>query len=256
MSDAIETTAAGATRVFFGSLAFILLMVGVEGMRAAGIQFADIVLVLLGGLCFYAAVFWERAKRHLSTETQEAIGRFAQYRVTRFGMLFLVLQTVVFSPFIEQHRWPFSYPSDPAIIAENASLKIALAQRNTAFGPEKELADKWRFTTLLRRGVAGCGFQMQITSKASSAAGFWYELLQYGGWNEQTNSIALAPAPGSISSGITVRTTGSRTGEQCAKALQRAITDIYPNPPAKIANNQRSDFLDSCSDCVQIEIDY
>jgi hypothetical protein len=35
MSDAIEKTAAGATRGLFGILAFILLMVGIEGMTGA-----------------------------------------------------------------------------------------------------------------------------------------------------------------------------------------------------------------------------
>jgi hypothetical protein len=35
MSDPVENTAGGATRVFFGSLAFILLMVGVEGLKGA-----------------------------------------------------------------------------------------------------------------------------------------------------------------------------------------------------------------------------
>ena len=38
MSEAIEKTAAGATRGFFAALGFILLMLGLEGMTgAAGI---------------------------------------------------------------------------------------------------------------------------------------------------------------------------------------------------------------------------
>jgi hypothetical protein len=77
MSDAIEKTAAGATRGFFGSLGFILLMLGLKGMTgAAGIQFGvGLFLALIGGLCFYAAFFWETAKKVLSAEAQQAIGR-------------------------------------------------------------------------------------------------------------------------------------------------------------------------------------
>jgi hypothetical protein len=160
------------------------------------------------------------------------------------------------SRFIEQRRWPFSYPADPSVIADNANMKAAVATANYALNQEKELADKWRFATTLRRG-GSCGYQMRISAKASSTISFWSELLQYGGWSEKAGGIALAPAPGSISSGITLRINGD-TGKsaQCAGDLQRALTDIYPNPPSKIAKNQQSDFLSSCPDCVQIEIDY
>jgi hypothetical protein len=68
MSEAIEKTAAGATRSFFGTLGFILLMVGVEGMTGvAGIPVgAGLFLALLGALCVYAAFFWETAKSIIS----------------------------------------------------------------------------------------------------------------------------------------------------------------------------------------------
>lgn len=120
MSDAIDKTAAGATRGFFGSLAFILLMVGVEGMTGAAELPPGLgpVLIVVGGACAYAAFFWESAKKVLSAAAQAAIGSFAQSRITWFGMLFLVLSAIILSPFIEKHRWPFSYPADPAVIAE------------------------------------------------------------------------------------------------------------------------------------------
>jgi hypothetical protein len=130
MSDPIEATAAGATRAFFGALAFIFLMLGLEGMTGiAGIPFGlGLFLALLGAFCFYAFVFWENAKRVLSTEAQAAIGRFAQSQVTWFGMLFLVFQTLILAPFIEQHRWPFSYPADAAVYAEKSKLQSDLDQ--------------------------------------------------------------------------------------------------------------------------------
>jgi hypothetical protein len=258
MSDAVEKTAAGATRGFFGALGFILLMLGLEGMTgAAEIRFGlGLFLTLLGALCCYAAFFWESAKRVLSLEAQATIGRFAQSRITWLAMIFLVIEALILSRFVEERRWPFSYPTDPTIFSENAKLKNDLSSANSAFTLEKVSADKWRFSSILRLGMA-CGYQMQITSKAAHTAGFWQELLQHGGWNEKAGAIALAPAPGSIASGITIRINGNAgISTQCAGVLQRALTDIYPNPPSKVAANQQSDFLSSCPDCVQIEIDY
>jgi hypothetical protein len=51
MSEAVEKTAAGATKSLFGALGFILLMLGLEGMTgAAGIQFGlGFFLAILGG---------------------------------------------------------------------------------------------------------------------------------------------------------------------------------------------------------------
>jgi hypothetical protein len=126
MSDGAEKTAGGATRSLFGSLGVILITVGVEGIsgQRAPLQLGVATLfVILGGLCVYAAFFWEAAKNVLSKDAQDAIGSFAQHRITQFGMLFLVLQTFILSRFVEERRWPFSYPADPSVYAENEFLK-------------------------------------------------------------------------------------------------------------------------------------
>ena len=81
MSDVAEKTAAGATRSLFGSLGFILIMVGVEEMtgQQPALQLGvEILLIIFGGICLYAAFFWETAKNVLSKEAQDAIGSFAQ----------------------------------------------------------------------------------------------------------------------------------------------------------------------------------
>jgi hypothetical protein len=258
MSDPVETTAAGATRVLFGTIAFICLMVGIEGVT--GIEKISVglsaLLIAAGAICAYAAFFWETAKKVLSQDAQNAIGQFSRHRATKAALLFAILLSIILSPYIEQRRWPFSYPNDPSIIADNESLKNTLSMRNSEIGQERELANKWRFASALRQGRA-CSYQIQITSKASLTLGFWKELLQYGGWNENASAVALASAPGGKSTGITLRINGD-TGPsaQCAGTLQRALTDIYPNPTSRIAARQRTDFLISCPDCVQIEIDY
>jgi len=254
MSDALENTAAGATRGFFGALGFILLMVGVERMTgASGIQSGvGIFLTLMGGLCFYAFFFWESAKKVLSVEAQEVIGRFAQSRITWFGMLFLVLETLILLRFLEERRWPFSYPADPAIVAENSALKSALDKSSDSLSREKGLADKWRFVSSMRQNGA-CTFRLQLTRKTAGGLIFWLELLRFGGWNGDAEDSG----PSVTQPGITIRTTDDAGSSRCAGTLQRALSDVYPNPPSRITFNQQTDFLTLCKhDCVQIEMDY
>ena len=251
MSDSVEKTAGGATRGLFGSFSFILVMLGLEMVTdKAGIQLGlGLFLIMLGALCAYTAFFWESAKKVLSNEAQLAIGGFAQSRTTWGFMIFLVLNVLIFSRFIEEHRWPFSYPADPATIAENAKLKNDRLNVNAAFFREKELADKWRFTSVIRQ-VGACQYQIQVSQRAFSTINFWQELFRAGGWNG-----VATPQSGLMQPGITLRI-GS-DGSPCAAALQRAFTDIYPSPPSRIAPNQQTGFLGSCGEgCVQVEIDY
>jgi hypothetical protein len=79
MSDAIESTGAGATRVLFGTIAFICLMVGIEGVTGAEkiSVGASALLIALGAICAYAAFFWGTAKKILSKEAQDGIAHFS-----------------------------------------------------------------------------------------------------------------------------------------------------------------------------------
>lgn len=261
--DAIEKTAAGATRGLLGSYSFILVMLGLEMWTAQhGTQFGlGLFLLILGGLLAYAAFFWETAKRVLSVEAQTAIGKFAQGRATWAFVLFLVFQAFLFAPFVEQHRWPFSYPADPETLSENGKMKSQLNTANSQLSAEKSLADRWRFAKLLRDSHSGtCAYRLSAAPKTQSAQSFWGELLSGGGWvlqpgyrvggmfgptvdpNPQTSAALIQP-------GITLRIKGEAS--PCATVLQRALTDLYPNPPSKIAANQQID-----CDCVLIEMDY
>jgi hypothetical protein len=256
MADPVEKTPAGATRAFFGSLGFILLTVGVEAVTGA-ISLPLIVgvfLLIFAVPCIYAAVFWEGAKRWMSTEAQERLAKFAQHPATRFGMLFLVLETLILSPFIEQRRWPFSYPADPTVYAEKSRLEGALTQAIGAAGREKELADKWRFATTIKQLGRECRYQVRFSDRAFGAIDSWNQLFQMGGWIGEATRLSGAMQPG-----IILRI--SNENSPCAAALQRALADIYPNPPSRISINQQTPFLGSCGaqggqDCVQIEIDY
>jgi hypothetical protein len=258
MSDDLKDDFPGATKGLFASVGVTLLLVGgdmiaeKEGLRVG----LGLFLVLIGCGFFYAAAFWSSAKKVLSDDAQRAIGRFSESPITWTALIFLLFQIIIMSRFIEERRWPFSYPAGPEVAQENNDLKNQLNHKNADIAQEKELADKWRFATILRRR-GSCGYQLRITGHAASTVGFWNELLQYGGWNERAGGTTLAPAPGAVSSGITLRIKGE-TGisAQCAGILQGALTDLYPSTSSKISNNQQSDFLSECPDCVQIEIDY
>jgi hypothetical protein len=131
-------------------------------------------------------------------------------------------------------------------IAEYFERKKCRAER------EKEFADKWRFTSSLRQLGRACRYRIELTAKAIGATAFWEELFRVGGWTGDTEVRS-----GIVQPGITIRASGDTASSQCAGALQGALTDVYPNPPSRIATNQQTDFLSSCGhNCVQVEMDY
>ncbi len=186
MSDAIETTAAGATRVLFGTVAFICLMVGIEGMT--GVEKISVglsaLLIGAGAICAYAAFFWEKAKKVLSNDAQDAIAKFSQSGATKATLLLVVLISIFFSPFIEQHRWPSSYPTDASIIKERddaISERTELANKLAEANP---LASNWRFVSTLwlgsrtNAGPPECKFQIIYSSRSANAVlQIWLPLL-------------------------------------------------------------------------------
>ena len=144
--------------------------------------------------------------------------------------------------------------SDMGIFEENISLKSKIGELNAALQREGELANRWRLISRLRRLNTQCRYQL-ITERSIPNMGnvirFWTEQLGNGGWG-----FTGAIQDDTIQKGITIRIGTSDIAEKCAQSLQLALTDIYPNPRASIADNQRSDFLNECRDCVQIEIHY
>lgn len=256
MSDAIEKTAAGATRVLFGTVAFICLMVGIEGMTGAEKISVGLsaLLIAAGAVCAYAAFFWEKAKKVLSNDTQDAIGKFSRSNATKASLLFAALTLMILSPFIEQHRWPFSYPIDPEVYAKVTDLENALNASKHSVSIEKDSADKWRFGHTLRLSPFACKYKLQFGPTARNNAAlrdFWLEIFRSSGWIGDLNSMTNEAIP----DGITLRVAGKQT--DCAELIQGALNSIYPNPSAKIIPSQQSPYLAVCGDqCVQVEINY
>jgi hypothetical protein len=259
MSDAAEKTAGGATRGLFGALGFILLMLGLEMITdKASIQFGlGVFLCLLSVFCFYIAYIWESWKKYLTLEAQQAIGNFARNPGTWRSIGVVVFLMLIFSPFIEQHRWPFSYPVDASILRENSDLKSKLSIVDGRFAAANEKAQKWQFIHEIRSRIGDqqCKFSLYPTNRVRETAGFWLEQLRDTGWSGSVDSDA---PNGTIPSGITIRTVDdSGPGYPCATSLQRALTDIYPNPPSKVVINQNTQFLNVCGrGCVEIDMDY
>jgi hypothetical protein len=137
----------------------------------------------------------------------------------------------------------------------------ALQKKDYVIQIEKEAADRWRFSSRLRSisqdsGNATCVYQFIYDDpKDRWAVSLWSELLRAGAWRG-----AFKEAYGnSVSPGITIRSgPRSSVGFKCASELQKALSDIYPNLPAKAVYDQTTDFLAACApqNCVQIEISY
>lgn len=207
-------------------LEFVAAIVHFEWLRAS-VSFAGLLITMT------IALHW----RHWTRRTNP---NFV------YPALLVLLFGLILSPFIEQRRWPFSYPADPAIYTENDALKSEL-------GREKELATKWRFSSGLRQGNQNCQYQLEWSQKANSVATFWRELFVATGWTG-TGKPTTSPTQ----SGITIRSKDTLASTQCAELVQRELSEFYPNPPSKIVPHQQTEFLTSCirDACVQIEIDY
>jgi len=216
---------------------------------------ASLLHVVAGVLCVYAAFFLESAKNVLSAGAQKGIGDFAQHKVVRFGMFALAVETLVLSPFIEQRRWPFSYPADPKVIEQNDALKNELDRLRSALTAEKEFADEWRVTHALRSHPT-CNYELHIGPKAASVTDFWDELFRSGGWTgERPRQF---PADDSMPIGVFMRAGNENSaGAKCATFAQSLFSQYYSNPPTKVIFNQQSPYLSACGErCVLVEINY
>jgi hypothetical protein len=160
------------------------------------------------------------------------------------------------SPFIEQRRWPFSYPVDPSISQENNDLKDQLNGKSATISREKELADKWRFSSALRDSGLNCQYLLEWTPKAASVARFWRELFVATGWSGDSRQVTINQSE--VKFLISLRAKDNPASTQCAEVIQRELSHLYSNPPSKIFPKQQSKFLDSCGRdaCIEIEIDY
>jgi hypothetical protein len=267
MSDVAKKTAARAVRGLFCALGFILIVLGL-GLEATtdkpGVQFAlGLFLFLLGALCFCAAAFWERATKSLNVKAQLAIGDFARSRNTWLGLSLVILLALIFSPFIEQRRWPFSFPTDPAVYEQ---LEQAINERN-------ELADKttiatqdaakWRLSSNLRSETKNqdgirleCPYSAVIAGD-DRASGLWSDLepmLDLAHWHFLGSSVVQADIK--LNAGFTILI-GADSGNPltCATALTRELAEMFSSQVTRMQANRVTPALANCkNECVEIDI--
>jgi hypothetical protein len=169
MANAVKDTAAGATKAFLGSLSFILLIEGaILARENEGIELSvGLLVIFLGALCFFSAVFWRTAKGVLSAEAQRAIANVARSRSTPAMLIGVLLIMIILSPFIQRHRWPFSTVfHDPATaedIERAAAPQIATAQA----AAKNEIA---RVTSSAEKRIAEAEKERDTLTKALAQA--------------------------------------------------------------------------------------
>lgn len=250
MSEDLKDDFSGATKGLFAAIGLMLLFVGSdmiaekEGLRLG----IGIFVVLIGAACFYAAFAWQSAKKILSAEAQIAIGRFARSRATWLTVLFLLIQSLILSKFVEQRRWPFSYPADPAVYAENKESK-----------PD---ALRWRAAINLRNGAKAqngerltCKYGLSLTGGGGAAFQLWTELqpvLDLAHWDYVPGASEYPDVQ--LPHGLTILIGGEAPNlMSCATALSNALSDIVPSAPIKTKQNTRG--LVVCNyECVELEI--
>ena len=257
MSDDLQTTFSGATKGLFGAIGFILIMVGLEMMvDKEGVRLGLAVFVLLlGAICFYVAVAWHKIKGILTEETQRSIGLFAQSRATKLTVFALALFSLILSPFVEQHRWPFSYPADPTVAEANTQLKsLATANQNDAA--------KWRFSYFLRcsprssnNGLVACKFALTLSSgqNAWNLWGVLQPMLELSHWeNLPLPNEARAETP---FENIEVTTGDNVNARNCGTQLAKALGQAFPQKQISFRSDQTSQTLQACNnECVELSV--
>jgi hypothetical protein len=261
-SEDLKDDFPGATKGLLASIGLMLLFVGgdmiaeKEGLRIGIGAF----ILLLGAACFLSSWFSKWVVAHvLKDDAQRALNNFSRSRIVWGGVVVLLFQILIFSRFVEERRWPFSYPADPAVLEENTKLKEQASSLNDQLNEANEMTKKYRFMHEIRYslGETQCRFAINATSKG--LAGPFVQLLLHQLWDAAWHGGIDQPLSGeAIPRGITIRTIDdSGPGHLCAASLQTALTDVYPHPDgSRTVSNQSTQYLNGCGgrECVQIDI--
>lgn len=122
-----------ATKSLFGALAFILLLLGAEMIAEKGGPRwgTGIPLLVAGGICTYAAVFWKAVRKRLPTAATVEINAIATSPRWWLGTLLTGLWALIFMPIIAEPRlpsWPFSQ-TEMATLRTSVRLQFNAADK-------------------------------------------------------------------------------------------------------------------------------
>lgn len=255
MSDAKEPTFSGVTRGLLGAISLLFLTLGFEMVTANGGHALGWTLIPIGVVIAYVAWAWSAVQKYITPEARLAIDKFAASRAVWLTLIAILLVALTLSPFVEQRRWPFSYPADPAIIAENDSLKREANElRSDAY--------RWRFSYGLRyapraddNSLIECKYSL-VLSSGDSAWSLWGTLqpmLELAHWK----NLAI-PNQGRAETpfrGIKIFAGDDNEGIRCAQSLAKSIGEAFPDKQVTLRTSQASPTLAACnSECVELDV--
>ena len=173
----------------------------------------------------------------------------------RPSYLLCVLFTIIFSPFVEQHRWPFSFPADPEIYQRLADTTKDRQDLSNELSLASADASRWKFSYNLRYGATAqngglleCPYVYEFSKNHSTAWNNFSELqpmLELSHWHG-LNSIphsAIAELP----SGFNILI-GVHSGDifSCATTLSRELGTHFSNRKVSLKTEQVTPGLTGC----------
>jgi hypothetical protein len=113
--ESLHDDAPKATKALFGTIAVILVMVGIEQLadRDGPRYLPGIPLIVAGIICFYAAVAWTAVRNRLPDRAKEEIANIALSPRWWIAAVMIGLIALTVQPYVEQQRWPFSASLSP-----------------------------------------------------------------------------------------------------------------------------------------------
>jgi hypothetical protein len=114
MSDEVPETADGAIRAYLIAIGFTLVLIGGEMMAEKNDPrtITGLILIILALPVHLSWVFWKKPKPLFGVRLLAEASAVATSLRWWLGVLFILLAAAIFSPFIEQQRWPSHFLSD------------------------------------------------------------------------------------------------------------------------------------------------
>jgi hypothetical protein len=101
-----------AIRNYLNGIAWMCMLTGVEMIAHWDHVTSALIAFVIGTGFFYAAYKWEDIKTHLSKAFVESLGHVATSAEWLIALVLVVILGVIFSPYIEQTRWPYVYRAE------------------------------------------------------------------------------------------------------------------------------------------------
>ena len=111
----IPDTPDKAIQAYLSMLAWIAILEGVSMILHGENYPIAISAVVVGTMLFLAAYKWDALKARINEHLVESLGRTATDARWWIAAMMLAMIVVVFSPYVEQRRWPFTQQQDVSL---------------------------------------------------------------------------------------------------------------------------------------------